>query len=230
MPARHRPHRPDPYSFLPRLLQRPDHSTFAGALRLIGMTTIASTVALGGCAGSGAPTGANVSSAPRTPSAAALPSISTSGTAPTIADPCAWLTPARVATLLGPVGKGMDKSAAGTVRNAAGTDDPSCVYSGAGPIRQMTVSRSVQLDSGMANALITLSFKGTIARLKGLGDRAEHDAAHLRDDGLAAQTLMVRDGNVVTVVTFASKVSVAAYGDHAQQLIAVYKTLPPAGG
>jgi hypothetical protein len=192
------------------------------------MATIASTVALGGCAGSGAPSGANVSSAPRTPSAAALPKTSTSAT-PTIADPCSWLTPARVATLLGPVGKGMDKSAAGTMCNAAGTDDPSCVYSGTGPIRQVTVSRSVQLDNGMANALITLSFKGTIARLKGLGDRAEHDAAHLRDDGLAAQTLIVRDGNVVTIVSFGSKVSVAAYGDHAQQLIAIYKALPPAG-
>ncbi len=191
-----------------------------------GLATAAALTVLPACTPAptpAAPTG------PRTPSAATLPTASPSSSTPK-ADPCTWLDAAKAAALLGPVGKGIDKATPGTLRNAGGSTDPSCTYTGANPTRELTVSRSTQIDDAMANALITLSMKGTTARLKGVGDRAEHDAAHQRDtDKLTVQTLMVRDGKTVTTLTFASKVGVAASGDHSQQLIAVYKTLPPAG-
>lgn len=219
MPARHLPAAPG---------RRLSPSRRGGRGLLAALVSLAASGGLAGCAG--VLSTSNSTSGPRTPSGATLPTAPVSASsATTLQDPCRWLTASRVASLLGSVGKGIDKSGPGTVRNAGGTDDPSCVYSGTSPTRQLVVSRSTQLDAGMANALMTLSFTGTIARLKGVGDRAEHDAAQLRDDGLTVQTLMVRDGNVVTTVSFASKVSVAAYGDHAQQLIAVYRALPKPG-
>lgn len=172
----------------------------------------------------GAPTSAGpTSSAAPTTRASAQPTA-------TVKPPTAGRAPTgRWSTTIAPT----TRSAAPTPTVTAGPStsptaaaEPTCTYSGTSPDRQLVVSRSTQVDAAMANALVTLSFKGATQSVSGVGDRAEHDSPHALSGGWVEQRLMVRDGAAVTTVRFLSKVSVTAYGDRTKELLAVYRALP----